>query len=116
MNLSSADLSTISKLLGLIGSHHDAEALAAARKAHELLKAKGATWPEVLGLDDMEQLPPEPYHLTLARDLLGKGKGILTRWERDFLIGIMGHKVLKQRQIETLDGIAAKVDAATTST
>jgi len=116
MILSSADRSTISKLLGLIGSHHDAEALAAARKAHELLTAKGATWPEVLGLDDTERLPPEPYHLTLARDLLGKGKAIITRWERDFLVGIMGHKVLKQKQIETLDGIAAKVEAATINT
>lgn len=112
MNLSSADRSILAKVLGMLGSSHDGEVVNAARKADELLKAKGTTWPEVLGLDDMEQPASEPYHLTLARDLLGKGKGIITRWEHNFLLGIMGHKILKQKQIETLDGIAAKVEAA----
>ena len=113
-NLSSGDRSMLAKVLGMLGSSHDGEVVNAARKAHEMLKAKGVTWPAVLGLDDMQQdqPAPEPYHLTLARELLGKGKGIITRWEYNFLIGIMGHKVLKQKQIETLDGIAAKIDAA----
>ena len=111
MNFSSADRSMLSKVLGMLGSSHDGEALAAARKACQLVQERGATWPEVLGLNDMEQPSPEPYHLTLARELLGRGKGIITRWERDFLLGIMGHKILKQKQIETLDGIAAKIDA-----
>ena len=111
--ISSADRLTLAKVLGMLGSAHDGEVVNAARKAHELLAAKGVTWPAVLGLDDMEQPSPEPYHLTLARDLLGRGKGIITRWEYNFLLGIMGHKILKQKQIETLDGIAAKIDAAT---
>ena len=110
-NLSSTDRSILAKVLGMLGSSHDGEVINAARKAHELLTAKGTTWPAILGID-MEQPAPELYHLTLARELLGKGKSIITRWERDFLLGIMGHKVLKQKQIETLDGIAAKVEAA----
>jgi hypothetical protein len=111
--ITSTDRSTISKLLGLIGSHHDAEALVAARKAHQLVTQRGATWPEVLGLATTPPPPPlEPDHLALARDLLKRGKPILTRWERDFLIGIMPAAILKPRQVESLNAIRAKVEAA----
>ena len=109
--ITSTDRTTISKLLGLIGSAHDGEALAAARKAHQLIVQRGATWPEVLGLATMPAAPA-PDHLTEARDLLKRGKGILTRWERDFLLGIMSHASLKAKQVESLEAIRAKVDAA----
>lgn len=110
--ITATDKSTISKLLGLIGSAHDAEALAAARKAHQLVKARNATWQEVLGITTMPP-PPEPDHLTEARDLLRRGKGCLTKWERNFLIGIMAHATLKAKQAESLEAIRAKVDAET---
>lgn len=109
--LSATDRSTIAKLLGLIGSAHDAEALSAARKAHELLRAKGGTWPDLLGL---EALPPEPDHVALARELLGKGRGICTGWEMGFLRGILAFKTLSTQQRQTLDGIREKVNAART--
>ena len=111
-NLSSADLSTLAKILGLIGSNHDAEALAAARKAHALVRAKGTTWPTVLGIDADQPTIPEPIHLTLARDLLGRGKGICTDWEMRFLRGVLAFKTLTHQQQQSLDGIRAKVDAA----
>lgn len=111
-SLSSTDLSLLSKLLGMVGSAHDAEALAAARKAHELVKAKGRTWPEVLGLDDAP--PPEADHIALARELLGRGKAICTPWEMRFLRGVLGFKILSAQQRQSLDGIAAKVEAAST--
>lgn len=112
-NLSSADRSMLAKVLGMLGSSHDGEVVNAARKAHDLLKAKGATWPAVLGLDDVQPPSPEPGHVALARDLLGKGKRIITAWERDFLIGVMGFKNPKPRQVAILDAIAAKVYAST---
>ena len=34
----------LAKLLGMIGSQHDGEALAAARKAHQCLHQLGLTW------------------------------------------------------------------------
>lgn len=107
--LTATDRSTIAKLLGLIGSNHDAEALSAARKAHELLRAKGGTWIEALGL---ETLPPEPGHIVLARDLLGKGRGICTAWEMRFLRGVLGFKSISDHQRQTLDGIHEKVFVA----
>jgi hypothetical protein len=108
--ITSTDRTTISKLLGLIGSAHDAEALAAARKAHQLVKARNATWPQVLGLATTPAAPA-PDHLTEARDLLKRGRGHLTRWEHSFLLGIMSHTTLKAKQVESLEAIRAKVDA-----
>lgn len=109
--ITATDKSTISKLLGLIGSHHDAEALAAARKAAQLVKDKGATWQEVLGLATMPA-PPMADHLTEARDLFTRGRRHLTTWERNFLLGIMSHSTLKPKQAESLEAIRLKVDAA----
>lgn len=105
------DRVTISKLLGLVGSHHDGEALAAARKAHQLVTTAGMTWSEILGVADA-QPELEISHVAIARDLLQRGRGIITQWERGFLIGVMGFKALKPKQIEMLDTLAAKIEAA----
>ena len=107
--LTASERSMLAKLLGMTGSAHDGEVIAAARKAAALVKAKGATWPAILGLDD---LPPEPDHVALARELLGKGRGICTRREMDFLRGILAFKALSSHQRQTLDGIREKVAAA----
>ena len=42
------DRALLVKLLGMIGSAHDGEALAAARKADGIVKSAGMTWLEVL--------------------------------------------------------------------
>ena len=109
--MNGTDLTLLSKLLGMVGSAHDGEALAAARKADALVKGRGRTWPEVLGLGEA---PPEPDHIATARDLLGRGKGICTAWEIRFLRGVLGFKTLSAHQRQTLDGITAKVEAAST--
>jgi hypothetical protein len=113
--ITATDKSTISKLLGLIGSAHDAEALAAARKAAQLVKQRGATWPQVLGLTTTPATRA-PDHLTEARDLLARGRGHLTTWERNFLLGVMSATKLAPKQVESLAAIRAKVDAATMET
>jgi len=109
--ITSTDKSTLSKLLGMIGSDHDGEVVAAARKAHQLVKARGASWPEVLGIE-ARPLAPEADHLVEARNLLQRGKGILTRWEHGFLVGVMACRTLAPKQAESLATIRAKVDAA----
>jgi hypothetical protein len=44
------DRDRLAKLLNLTGSDHDAEALAAIRKANELLRQSSANWEDALGL------------------------------------------------------------------
>lgn len=112
MNLSSADRSMLAKVLGMLGSTHDGEVVNAARKAHQLLQERGTTWPDLL-LNAPSPLPiPESDHVVLARDLLGRGKGICTDWEMRFLRGVLAFKTLSAHQQQTLDGIREKVDAA----
>jgi hypothetical protein len=41
----------LAKILGLIGSAHDGEALAAARRAHDLVSAEKLTWSDAVGVD-----------------------------------------------------------------
>jgi hypothetical protein len=42
------DRAQLAKILSLLGSAHDGEALAAARRAHSLVKAGGDTWEKLL--------------------------------------------------------------------
>ena len=109
MMLTPSDRTMLAKLLGMTGSSHDGEVITAARMAHQLLASRGASWPDVLGI---EAARTEAPHIALARDLLTGGRGICTRWETDFLRGILAFKVLSSYQLQTLDGIAGKVAAA----
>jgi hypothetical protein len=42
------DLATLAKVLGMMGSAHDGEALAAARKASAIVRRRGNTWDEIV--------------------------------------------------------------------
>ena len=56
------DKERLAKLLNMTGSDHDAEALAAARKANEFLRQHRKSWRDVLGLNappPEKQQPPD---------------------------------------------------------
>ena len=106
MSLHASDLQKLAKLLGLVGSDHDGEALSAARKAHQFITSKGATWHDAFGVS--ETVAPAPAHCNIATDLL-RHKTHLTDFERRFLIGIMAHAKLSPKQTQTLETIQAKV-------
>jgi hypothetical protein len=54
------DKERLAKLLSMTGSDHDAEALAAVRKANELLRLNKKSWSDVLGSDAPAIEPPQP--------------------------------------------------------
>jgi hypothetical protein len=58
VSLSAADRSKLSKLLGLLGSHHAGERDNAGTAAHRLIQSKGLSWPEVLAAKPIN--PPKP--------------------------------------------------------
>jgi hypothetical protein len=63
------DIRRLAKLLGMIGSAHDGEALNAARAANKLVRDCGLTWSDVI--------------VSRALPILQNDE--LTAWERDFL-------------------------------
>jgi hypothetical protein len=82
----------LSRLLGMLGSAHDGEALNAARLADKLVRGAGLTWHEVLSLPPPSDPPldegfadwPGGWRGAVAH-CLRYGDHLLTAWEREFL-------------------------------
>jgi len=92
------------KLLGMTGSMFDGEAVAAIRKANALLRDKGLTWADVITATTVESVPQpgiwrEPQ---CWRDAVGICLALtdapLSAWDKAFLVGISGRKVLTEKQ------------------
>jgi hypothetical protein len=93
------DRERLAKLLGIIGSSFDAEALSAARRANELVHDAKMTWHEVLGQitpsgtkpNDSPSRDGDVYDLNNARDieaaiiLCAAMGSVLSTWEKWFV-------------------------------
>ena len=101
------DRSRLAKLLGLIGSEHDGEALTAARAADRLVRGAALTWFDIV----------TPQHSTTAsasddeiiRSCLGSSE-LLNDWEARFVRSVrsQGYR-MTPRQRATLERIADRV-------
>jgi hypothetical protein len=98
-------------VLGMMGSEHDGEALAAARMAERMRRAMGLTWAELLsGAEAMPEAPVEAegWRATVAR--CQAAGGLLNAWERQFLVVLAGYSATPSaRQLHKLAAIASKV-------
>jgi hypothetical protein len=107
--LSTPDTQKLAKLLGMLGSTHDGEALSAARKAHQLVSRNGATWSDVIVAPDPDRdTTPTIEHHGIVLDLL-KHVEQLTDFERRFLRGTLAFQKLTDKQAVTLETIKAKI-------
>jgi hypothetical protein len=80
------DADRLAKLLGMVGSKHDGEALNAARAADKLVREAGLAWPDVIASSALPILPNSE----------------LTPWEHDFLSSLRRQKyppTPKQREV-----------------
>lgn len=109
--LPSPDAQRLAKLLGMLGSAHDGEVIAAARQAEKLIRKHGATWPGILGISDAPPSPIIPHHADALEYLKASG---LTDFERRFLRGIMAFQTLSASQARTLETIRVKIEMAST--
>ena len=84
----------LARLLGMLGSAHDGEALNAGRLADKLVRGAGLTWHDVLSLPPSSDHPPldeGPFAdwpggwRGAATHCLRYGDHVLTAWEREFL-------------------------------
>lgn len=99
--------SRLAKLLGMLGSSHDGEILAAARAAEKYRREAGITWFQILSAsEDGDEDDDEAKQMI---DFIVKHAKILTEWERKFMISIgQGHnngRSLTNKQRQTLERI-----------
>src|SRR5512135_3533277 len=101
----------LSKLLGMLGSVHEGEALTAARLANRLVRDQlRLTWSEVIlpqvrgasGLDP-PRLWREPVTWQEAARLAAQWPEGLTAWERDFLVSVLRFSRPSAKQLAILD-------------
>ena len=108
------DRGRLAKLLGLLGSDHDGEVVAAARQVERLRADAGLTWPEIL----VPRLPPPPHGRNVrtvadAIDFVIEHEVVLTDWERGFVRDLRRLKYpLSPRQLEVLERLIDKVQRA----
>ena len=108
------DRERLARVLGMLGSAHDGEALAAARRAERLRAEAGVTWLDIL----MPVLPPprpQPYGPTVANtiDFVLDNDQELTDWEAAFVRSIRRQRSpLSPKQIAILDLLVEKVHRA----
>jgi len=94
----------LAKLLGMVGSSADGEALNAARLADRMVRQAGATWFDLLSED----------HESSVDDLIAfclDHEDRLNFWEHGFLLGIRGRQYLTSKQLAKIDQIVAKLKA-----
>src|SRR5512135_1305838 len=109
----------LSKLLGMLGSVHDGEALTAARLADRLVRDQlRLSWGEVLlpqGRAASGADPPrrwrEPVTWQEAARLAAQWPEALTPWERGFLVSVIRSPRPSAKQLAILDRLVRKARA-----
>jgi hypothetical protein len=106
------DRDRLACVLGLLGSRHDGEVLAAARAAERMRRAAGLTWREVI-----EPTPPA----TAAESSLSVAEmlrlwdehrdGCLSNWERQFLLSVRRRRHPTPRQFAVIADTAGRLTA-----
>src|SRR5947207_668908 len=117
MNAVDLDRDRLAKLLGMLGSSHDGEALAAARRAERLRVDAGLTWAEIV----IPRLPPprpQPRGaMTFAQAIqfVLDHEDALTEWESDFTRSIQRQSSpLSPKQVGILERLVEKARRADT--
>ena len=115
MSAASLDRARLAKLLGMMGSTHDGEVVAAARQAERLRADAGLTWHDIV-------LPALPSPRPQRRGAMTLGQAIqfvldhenaLTAWESDFARSVQRARYrLSSKQIELLQRLVEKVRRA----
>jgi hypothetical protein len=89
------DPGKLARILGMLGSAHDSETLAAGRAANKLVREAGLTWPDVIVSPTLPILPNSE----------------LTAWEHDFLSSLRRQKYPPTpKQREVFDRIRMKAE------
>ena len=115
--LSPAATTKLARLLGMIGSIHDGEALNAARLANRLVAEAGSTWELVLCAGPLPPPPPpewrEPQNFPQAVAACLRSPIKWNAREREFIQDIAGRYSLSDKQKSWLCTLTQRAKAAT---
>jgi hypothetical protein len=105
------DRARLAAVLGMCGSAHDGEALAAGRMADRMVRAAGETWIRVLAAE-----PDRPErcdcHVCRCERLLSRARA-LTDWEITFCASVMRReRAPSAKQNAVLERLARRVGVA----
>jgi hypothetical protein len=112
--------SKLAKVLGMLGSDHDGEIAAAGRRANQMIRNAGLTWPQVIGPPAPQQQPCGPPRRRWRRPASPSDAAalcmqwrdeVLTDWEADFCRSIVGRYRISPKQTVVIERIARKVEA-----
>jgi hypothetical protein len=102
------DRARLAAVLGMCGSAHDGEALAAGRMADRLVRAAGSTWVQVL-VDDADRDEERcDCHRCIAERLLGQARQ-LTDWELEFCCALVRRERASAKQRAVLDKLSRRL-------
>jgi hypothetical protein len=106
--LSTAERTRLTKLLGLLGSDHPGERDNAAVLANRLIKAKGASWDDVvIGPAPVQKSEIVTWRSTCRE--LQRHQGSLRTWERQFVAELPAFPRISPKQRAILDQISTRV-------
>lgn len=107
--MSGLDRRKLARVLGMLGSAHDGEIVAAARNAHAIIRRAGMTWEEVLQPPIRALQRRSTGDVVIAIDECLGCSDLATEWEERFLLSLRRVRRLSDRQREVLDDILGKI-------
>jgi hypothetical protein len=111
--IAAIDRERLGKLLGMLGSEHDGEVVAAARAAEELRRRAKLTWPQILEPAPQPGCLPAqggPKAVDEALALACAWIGALTEWEAHFVRTLIKQRApASPKQREILNKICEKI-------
>ena len=114
MSQTALDRARLARVLGMLGSAHDGEALAAARQAERLRADAGLTWADIV----IPRLPAparaRPVNSVAdAISFVLQHDDILSAWEADFIRSVAAQKnALSPKQIAIVERLVSKAQRA----
>jgi hypothetical protein len=93
--LNAIDRAKLAKLLGMVGSAHDGEALNAARLADQLVRTRDLRWADVIGA--VADIPVGSWR-DVAMTCALHGGGVLNEWELAFCRSLLHFPKISAKQ------------------
>lgn len=109
--LTPAELRKLVGVLGRLGSDFDGERAAAALLASRLLRDRGLTWDDLLGIKPQREAPRRNQACNQGLGFCLRHVERLTEWEQGFVRSLAMRSRMSPKQVEILQKLIVKLRA-----